>query len=262
MNARYPDLEGEPEIGEQAWLDLLRVRDGAAVSSALLTGDPRGDLYLPLLGPPPPGRPFVSAHLAQSLDGVIASHGGQSQWITGEADLDHTHRMRALADAVVVGANTIAADDPRLTVRRVPGPQPLRVVLDPGRRLDAHHQVFADGRADTMLVCDRALAARPCGRARVLGLPTQDGVFRVEAILDLLWATGCRRVFVEGGGYTVSAFLEAGLLDRLHLVVAPVLMGGGRPGIRFSQARGPHDGLRPPARAHALGCDTLFDCAF
>ena len=83
------------------------------------------------------GRPFVVAQLGQSLDGRIATLSGESRYINCAEGLDHLHRLRAQVDAIVVGAGTIAADDPQLTVRRASGPNPARVVIDPSARLDA-----------------------------------------------------------------------------------------------------------------------------
>jgi len=95
-------------------------------------------------------------HLGQSLDGFIATPSGDSQFVTGDDNIVHLHRMRALSEAVVVGAGTVAADDPQLTVRHVPGANPLRVVFDPGRRLSHTYRVFTDQEADTLYVCARS----------------------------------------------------------------------------------------------------------
>ena len=137
---------------------------------ALPADDPRHamiDLYLPMCSATD-ARPITVGHLGQSLDGFIATHSGESQYVTGEENILHLHRMRALCDAVVVGAGTVAADDPQLTTRHVAGPSPLRVVLDPTRRLAEHYKVFHDDSALTLYICAeiarqrRRNARRPC----------------------------------------------------------------------------------------------------
>ena len=217
-------------------------------------------LHLPLCATPGP-RPFTVGQLGQSLDGCIATATGQSAFVTGEENLDHLHRLRALADAVIVGAGTVAADNPRLTTRRVPGPNPLRVVLDPRRRLAAHHGVFSDGAAPTLLVCADELAQEArVGQAEVLGLRCREGVLDRAAVLAALHSRGCTVALVEGGGVTVSGFLEAGLLDRLHLAIAPVIIGDGRRGLQ-APAGLPLDRCpRPKHELYRMGGDVLYDC--
>src|SRR5579872_273381 len=110
-------------------------------------------LYGPLLPATTAGDGcFVLGRLAQSLDGRIATTSGASHWISGHEDIVHTHRLRALFDAVVVGAGTVRADDPQLTTREVEGPSPVRVVLDTDRRLDGRYRVFREG-PETLLLC-------------------------------------------------------------------------------------------------------------
>src|SRR5580704_1806272 len=131
----------------------------AATRSA--PGDARDEawdpLFAPLRAPVPAGCSFVLGRVAQSLDGYIATRDGESVWISGPDDLRHTHRLRALCDAVVVGARTIRADNPLLTTRLVEGPSPVRVVLDPECRLDETYRVFGDG-PRTLLLCAPEMA--------------------------------------------------------------------------------------------------------
>jgi riboflavin-specific deaminase-like protein len=220
------------------------------------------DLYLPLCRDCP--ERFVVAHLGQSLDGRIATIDGSSRWVTGPEDVAHNHRMRALFDAVVVGARTIRYDDPQLTVRLVPGRNPTRVVLDPRRRLRARYRVFTDGAAPTLLLCADELAGRDLrlGQAEVIGVAATGGCLHPDAVLDLLARRGLRRVFVEGGGITVSRFLAAGCLHRLQITIAPLLIGSGRPSISLPEIGPLSDGLRPTVRKFDLGRDVLFECRF
>jgi riboflavin-specific deaminase-like protein len=239
-----------PGIGWQSRLPAADAR------SALL------ELYLPICGATS-ARPVTVGHLGQSLDGFIATHSGDSQFVTGNENLVHMHRMRALCHAIVVGAGTVAADDPQLTTRYVPGPNPIRVVFDPMRRLDATYRVFQDEASPTLYVCARSrigAGESHLGHAVIVGIDDDGLEPDVVQVLNLLRARCCGRVFVEGGGVTVSAFLEANLLDRLQIAVAPVLIGDGRPAIRLAPHASLRDCRRPGYRVFRMGGDVLFDC--
>jgi riboflavin-specific deaminase-like protein len=231
----------------------------------LPTDDPRHamiDLYLPICSATD-ARPVTVGHLGQSLDGFIATHAGESQYVTGEENIRHLHRMRALCDAVVVGAGTVAADDPLLTTRYVSGSSPLRVVLDPTRRLTEHYKVFNDDSAVTLYICAKSLAPEGdthVGRASIVAVDEGPDGVDVGEVLRLLRRRGCHRIFVEGGGVTVSMFLEANLLDRLQIAIAPLLIGDGRPAIRLPPRTALSDCHRPRYRVFRMGPDVLFDC--
>lgn len=243
-----------PTLDGSAWAWLCR-----AAHAGLAAAGPRPaarteaegaflDRYEPLLS----ARCY--AHLAQSLDGRIALPDGSSFWISGEADRTHTHRLRALAHAVLVGAETVVQDDPRLTVREAAGPHPARVVLDPRGRVGGRRQIF-DGPGRVILVRGEP-GDVPEGAEELV---ISEVPFAPRAVLRALAAQGLTRVFVEGGGVTISRFLAAGCLDRLHLVVAPVLLGRGRPSLELDLGSSVAGCPRPVARVHRLGDDVLYD---
>lgn len=256
--------------------DLISVADddpGAVVAwkpgtgweARLPAADPRRplvELYLPVSSASS-RNPLTVGHLGQSLDGFIATLAGESQFVTGEENILHLHRMRALCDAVVVGAGTVAADDPQLTTRKVTGASPLRVVLDPTRRLNDGYKVFGDELANTLYVCtsNRLTAGEThVGRAPIATVDEVDGRIDVAAVLALLRGRGCHRIFVEGGGVTVSMFLEADLLDRLQVAIAPLIIGDGRAAIRVPPRPTLSDCRRPRHRVFRMGSDVFFDC--
>ena len=244
---------------------VITWRPSTGFELVLPADDPRHamiDLYLPICSATD-AQPITVGHLGQSLDGFIATHAGESQYVTGEENILHLHRMRALCDAVVVGAGTVAADDPQLTTRHVSGPSPLRVVLDPTRRLAEHYKVFNDDSAVTLYVCAKSLARTGethVGRASIVAVDEGPDGVDVGEVLRLLRARGCHRIFVEGGGVTVSMFLEANLLDRLQIAIAPLLIGDGRPAIRLPPRTALSDCHRPRYRVFRMGPDVLFDC--
>jgi len=233
--------------------------------SNLPLGDARRtllDLYLPITGVRP-DHAITIGHLGQSLDGFIATLSGDSCYVTGSENILHLHRLRALCDAVVVGAMTVQEDNPQLTTRLVQGRNPLRVVLDPQGRLPPTLRVFSDAAAPTLRVCARGAAGAAQARSRgedVLEVTTNRGRIDLQELVAQLHARGCWRVLVEGGGVTVSSFLEAGLLDRLHVAVAPLLIGDGRPAIRLAARPRLKDCLTVQPRIYRTGLDILYDC--
>ncbi len=249
----------------RGWIDL---HPGAAKSFVATLALPPSvehlfEIFLPLcVGES--AADFVVAHVGQSLDGQIATSTGASCFITGHQDLVHTHRLRALFDAIVVGRATVVCDDPRLTTRLVPGPNPARVVLDPRRRSPVDRHVFRDGAAQTLLMCGPSSGGGLShGQAEVVEVMTAPGDLMEPAeILALLRRRGLRRIFVEGGGVTVSSFLGAGVVDRLHLAISPIILGQGHPGLTLRKIDGLDQALRPKVRRFSLGQDLLFDCEF
>src|SRR5262245_39651878 len=203
----------------------------------------------------------VVGQFGQSIDARIATATGHSKYINGAAGLAHLHRLRALVDAVVIGVGTAVADDPQLTVRRVAGPSPARVVIDPKGRLSPRARVFAaDGVRRLVLTGQNGRDDYGDG-VEVVRFATDGGQrLAPAAILKVLAARGLRRILIEGGADTVSRFLAAGCLDRLHIVIAPIIIGAGPSSVTLPPI--PHVGMaiRSPIGVHALGDEVLLDC--
>ena len=169
------------------------------------------------------GRPFVSAKFAMSLDGKIATRAGESRWITGEESRLHVHRLRHIHDAILVGVETVIADDPELTARLdgEEARQPLRVVLDSQLRTRMSARVVGP---NTLIATTRSGRV---GTAEVLPLPaTAEGRVQLAPLLDELGNRGILSLLVEGGSEVHGSFLAAGLVDKVHAYVAPRLIGG------------------------------------
>jgi riboflavin-specific deaminase-like protein len=253
-------LASVPPKSRHAWLRWSAAAGWSSTPFTPPAARPLLDLYLPICGVTP-HRPLAVAHLGQSLDGFIATDSGDSYYVTGPANVLHLHRLRALCDAVVVGAGTVERDDPQLTVRHAQGRHPVRVILDPHRRLAPDRRVFRDTDAMTLLVCAEDAPAPPEPLpVEILALPAPNGRLPLAVLLERLRARGWRSVLVEGGGATVSSFFEAGLLDRLQIAVAPLITGRGRRGIDLPARASIADAVRPAHRVFLMGADVLFDC--
>jgi riboflavin-specific deaminase-like protein len=210
----------------------------------------------------PRAEGYVVALLGQSLDGFIATRRGHSRYINGEGSLTYLHRLRALSDAVVIGVSTAVADCPRLTTRHVPGPHPVRVVIDPRGRLPPDSNLLHDGAAPTLVLrgADGGPFERPLSsQATALHLPAGGDGIEPARIVAALAARGLTRLLVEGGGVTVGRFLEAGLLERLQLAVSPVIIGAGRPALPVAPVERLDQAMRPSCRRYLMGEDVLFD---
>jgi diaminohydroxyphosphoribosylaminopyrimidine deaminase/5-amino-6-(5-phosphoribosylamino)uracil reductase len=259
-SAAWERLRGIRSEADAEAAGLFRGADGRRQwRNASPEADVLADRYLSLCLA---GPRFTFAQLGQSLDGFIASRTGDADYVTGEEDREHLHRLRALADAVIVGAGTAVADDPQLTVRSCTGANPVRVVLDPHGRVPLRRRVFTDGAAPTLWVVgagsERGKAAADIDGVDVLPLP-DSAAFAPRRLVRELARRDLGRVLVEGGGVTVSRFLHTRALHRLYVTVAPVLLGDGVPGFGFPGPELMRDALRPPTRRAALGEDTLFE---
>ncbi len=201
----------------------------------------------------------VVAQLGQTLDGRIATPTGKSKYINGDAALDHLHRLRAQVDAVMVGVGTVVADDPSLTVRRTPGENPARVVIDPRGRMPADSACLHDGAAPVFVVTGPG-GAVPEGAERIEIEPFGDNL-PPAAIVAALAERGLPRILLEGGADALSRFLGVGAVDFLHILVAPMIFGSGQTGLELSPIDGLDEAMRPRNQVHVFeDGDVLFAC--
>ena len=209
-------------------------RAGIAVTEGVLEAD-AAELNAGFLQRVGTGRPLVTLKLASTLDGRIATHTGESRWITGEAARAAAHALRAEADAIMIGSGTALHDDPDLTCR-LPGlaeRSPVRVVVDGRLRLPLTSRLVATANdvptwVLTLDGCDHARreAFEEAGIDVVEIAPGADGSVDLDLALGALADSGVTRVLVEGGAHLAAALLRAGLVDRLVWFRAPRMMGG------------------------------------
>ena len=179
-------------------------------------------------------RPYVIAKFAMSLDGKIATASGESKWITGPLSRERGHRLRQQVDAVIVGAGTVIADDPALTVRapEVDPAHPLRVVLDTSARTPPGAHVYDRIGKGALLATTEAAPVSRLEAYRVLGgetlvLPADhNGQVDLADLLRALKARGLLSVLVEGGADAHGGFFDAGLVDEVQAFIAPIIIGG------------------------------------
>jgi len=147
-----------------------------------------------------------------------------------------------------------------LTVRRVAGPHPIRVVIDPTGRLCDDARLFAENGVRRLVITALGSRCAPPRGVETIALPAVGGHIAPAAILEALAGCGLRRILIEGGANTVSRFLVAGCLDRLHVTVAPIILGGGGPGLILPPLERADDAQRMPMQVFRVGDDALFDC--
>ncbi|MGH7641802.1 MAG: bifunctional diaminohydroxyphosphoribosylaminopyrimidine deaminase/5-amino-6-(5-phosphoribosylamino)uracil reductase RibD [Candidatus Dormibacteria bacterium] len=214
------------------------------------------------------GRPAVTLKIAMSLDGKVASAGGESQWITSEASRARAHQLRSEHDAVMVGLGTVLADDPRLTARGVPQGfrQPLRVIVDSQLRTPATARVLTTEGAPVVVATTadaepiRARALSAAG-AELMTIPSVAGRVSLPDLLRQLGEREVLSLLVEGGPTLLGSFWGQRLGDRIAAFVAPLLLGGtAAPGPVGGQGAATlTDGWRlGPLRAEPLGADLLL----
>ncbi len=217
------------------------------------------ETLMPLIPCPAPGQRLVVAQLGQTLDGRIATVTGASKYINGHAALDHLHRLRAHVDAVLVGVGTVIADDPALTVRRCEGRSPVRVVIDPRGRMPREAAMLHDGLAPVLVVT--GIESPVPDGVEVLRLPAPGEAIDPAEIVAALVARGLPRILIEGGAETLARFLDAEVVDLLHILMAPMIIGSGKAGLRLAPIEKLEHALRPQTKVHVFeDGDVLFTC--
>ncbi len=213
------------------------------------------------------GFPWVTVGYAQSIDGRIATIGGESRWISSPGTLRLAQRLRRDHQVIVAGIDTVLRDDPELTCRLPRAANPVRVILDSRLRLPEQSKIGRTARGVPTIVLTRP--GRPAERARrleELGIQVREvdaddaGRIEVRAAMAYLGGRGFRSIFVEGGGRVITSFLRSGLVRRMLIVVAPLLIGEGIPAVGDLGVRALAEAIRPPRfRTRRLGPDLVWE---
>ena len=179
-------------------------------------------------------RPFVIAKCAATLDGRIAARSGDSKWVTGEKSRQFVHRLRHAVDGILVGINTVRADDPSLTARlpEGQGQDPVRIILDTHLGISpAAGLLRQESAADTIVVAGPDAArdkqsALETDRVRVIQAKLKNGLIDMDALMDQLGAMGITSLLIEGGSRVLASAFGAGIVDKVHFFYAPKILGG------------------------------------
>ena len=215
------------------------------------------------------GRPFVTLKLAATLDGRIAAAGGDSRWISSPESRELVHRWRRECDAVMVGAATVIADNPRLTCRIAGGRDPVRVIIDGRLRSPADAKVFRQrSPAPAMLIttlANRARAERLYTNRRgaaveVIGAKADGGKIDLAALMQEFGRRGWSKILLEGGANLAGAALAAAIVDRVAFFVAARILGGGLPAVEGLVSRTIRSSIRlDQLRVAPIGTDLLIE---
>lgn len=200
-------------------------------------------------------RTISVAHFAQTLDGKIATHNGDSKWIGNRENLIHAHRMRALCDGILIGNRTLAADQPKLTVRHVSGQNPKRIVL--GTSHTDFSSLTNNGSEKIIVI------GSPChnwnGCLDYVQLNKVDGIIPPRTILEKLYQKKINSIYIEGGASTTSCFLNQKAVDILQLHIAPMLFGSGKSGITLPVINEVKQAIQfKDYQFHKIGSEIMF----
>ena len=221
-------VDPNPEVGGKG-IEILR-KAGIDIQIGLLEAEAK-ELNLGFIKRVTTGLPFVLWKAAMTLDGKIATRTGDSKWVTCECARKEVHRLRCRCDAVMVGIGTVLADDPELTVRGIRGAvNPMRIVVDSRASTPPNAKVL-NSDATTIIatlrdISDDRMDALWNAGARVLGIRDVDGRVDLRYLMGELAKMGVNNVLLEGGGELAASMLDAGLVDRGIIFLAPKIAGG------------------------------------
>jgi diaminohydroxyphosphoribosylaminopyrimidine deaminase/5-amino-6-(5-phosphoribosylamino)uracil reductase len=210
------------------------------------------------------GRPFVTLKLAISLDGRIAASSGDSRWISSDESRQLVHQWRREADAVMVGAGTVIADNPRLTCRVEGGRDPVRVIIDQRLRSPADARVFTQrSPAATIIVTSISNAARVQRRygtrVQAIAAPFDNRRIALREVMREFGRRGWSKILIEGGANLAAAALQARIVDRVAFFVAPLIIGCGLPAVEGLLARTVREAIKlKNLEARRIGADWLL----
>jgi diaminohydroxyphosphoribosylaminopyrimidine deaminase/5-amino-6-(5-phosphoribosylamino)uracil reductase len=211
------------------------------------------------------GLPFITVKYAQSLDGRIATSHDDSRWISSEASRRFAHRLRAQHDAIMVGIGTVLADDPLLTVRLVKGRNPLRIVLDTRLRIPPNAQVL-QGEGKTLIVTTdthakkKVQAIQKQGKEVIVVQRGPQGGVDLTSLMQVLAERGISSILVEGGRAVITSLMKGGLVNRMVVITAPLILGKGIEGIGDLGIADLEGAIRPSSRrVKQMGEDVIFD---
>ena len=200
--------------------------------------------------------PYLIAHLAQTLDGFIATNSGESKYISSNDNLTHIHMIRAISDIIIVGYKTVELDNPMLTTRLVTGKSPMRIIIDKNNKLSNKYNVFRNPDNNGYKIINDKTYTK---KENVFQLPLDKNKFNLNDIYDLIKKLRKKIVFIEGGGATVSEFYNNNKLDRLHICISPSILGKGRSSLMIEKKMSLNEILEHEVRYFQMGTDILCD---
>ncbi len=200
--------------------------------------------------------PYLIAHLAQTMDGYIATKSGESKYISSRENLIHIHMIRAISDVILVGNKTVELDNPMLTTRMVKGPSPMRLIIDKDNKLSNKYNVFKNPDDSGYKIIQDTVTTK---LNNIFQLPLVKNKFDAHDICILLKKLQKKIIFIEGGGATISDFYTKNRLNRLHICISPSILGKGRSSFILEKKDSLDEVAQHPTKYFKMGQDILCD---